>query len=98
MTALAAVRGRNEHRGEAMKGANPTVCDKRLRLVGDKIVNHLPGGWHALLWAGRRNEVNARLHLHRERAGAACETGSSATTPAELQAALEPYARRGLRV
>src|SRR5262249_18506780 len=56
-------------RGEAMKGADPAVCDTRLRVVGDEIVNRLPGGWHARLWAGRIDEVNARVH--RERAGAA---------------------------
>src|SRR5262249_46698264 len=39
------------------------------QVVGDEIVNRLPGGWHALLWAGRIDEVNARVH--RERAGAA---------------------------
>jgi hypothetical protein len=32
-----------------MKGANPAVCDRRHRLLGDEIVNRLPGGWHALL-------------------------------------------------
>src|ERR1043166_264733 len=59
-----------------MKGANPTVCDKRLRLLGDEIVNRLPGGWHALLWARRFDEVDA--HLNREQSGSPGEARGGA--------------------
>jgi hypothetical protein len=45
-----------------MKGANLAICDKRLRLLGDEIVNRSTAGWHAILWPSGIDEVNARLH------------------------------------